>query len=445
MPIRVWTFILLSAVTVAAHAQIRLPSAALPTLPVPGVPLLGQTQSLTQTLDQADARALEHLTSARRLTVDHLIRANRRVVDTDPHGDPVVRGEILALSSSEAALTRALAAGFQIARDAPMASDALRLVVLTAPASLSTQRALKALREWDADGTYEYNHLYTPSGALAAQPGPLGDQPHTAMPTLPTTPPSTAAPPSAASRAPAARPVRIGLLDTGIDSSHPVFHDALFHTWGCAGKVVPSLHGTAVASLLMPRATDLYSADVYCGSPTGGAVDAIIAALGWMTAQGIAVINVSLVGPRNAMLEKVVAGLTAHGYLIVAAVGNDGPAAPPLFPAAYPHVIGVTGVDAKRRVLLEAGRGPQVSFAAAGADIKAADANRGLAEVRGTSFAAPIVAALLAEQMSSPDPVESAAAVTALAARAIDLGVPGKDPIYGFGLVGADPALSLPR
>ena len=56
-------------------------------------------------------------------------------------------------------------------------------------------------------------------------------------------------------------------------------------------------------------------------------------------------INVSLVGPRNALLERVVASLVSRGHLIVAAVGNDGPAAPPLYPAAYDGVVGVTAVD----------------------------------------------------------------------------------------------------
>ena len=68
-------------------------------------------------------------------------------------------------------------------------------------------------------------------------------------------------------------------------------------------------------------------------TPTGGAVDAVAAAFGWMARERVAVINVSLVGPRNALLERVVKTLVSRGHLIVAAVGNDGPAAPPLYPA----------------------------------------------------------------------------------------------------------------
>jgi subtilisin family serine protease len=150
------------------------------------------------------------------------------------------------------------------------------------------------------------------------------------------------------------------------------------------------------------------------------------------------VINVSLVGPKNALLERIVRSLIEQGYLIVAAVGNDGPAAPPLYPAAYPDVVGVTGVDAHRRVLLEAERGPQVMFAARGADLGAADLKHGYAPVRGTSYAAPTVAALLAAAVSAPDRQAALEAILEIKQSAIHLGAPGKDLTYGFGLVGEE-------
>jgi subtilisin family serine protease len=119
-------------------------------------------------------------------------------------------------------------------------------------------------------------------------------------------------------------------------------------------------------------------------------------------------------------------------------VGNDGPAAPPLYPASYPHVVGVTAVDSHRRVLIEAAHGSQVMFAARGADMAAADIGGKYSAVRGTSFAAPIVAALLAQSVTTPELNSSNAAIEALAQSAIDLGPPGRDLTYGFGLVGAN-------
>jgi subtilisin family serine protease len=221
---------------------------------------------------------------------------------------------------------------------------------------------------------------------------------------------------------------------------------------------VPAEHGTAVASLLVGRAAALhgaapgaalFAADVFCGQPTGGAVDAVAEAFEWLLQQRVAVINVSLVGPPNRVLESVVRSVLARGHLIVAAVGNDGPAAAPLYPAAWPGVVGVTAVDARQHVLVEAERGPQVKFAAPGADLAAAALPHGYALVRGTSFAAPIVAGLLARELPAPDVAGAQAAVATLAQRALDLGSPGLDPVYGYGLVGAElrnqPALAAAR
>jgi subtilisin family serine protease len=96
----------------------------------------------------------------------------------------------------------------------------------------------------------------------------------------------------------------------------------------------------------------------------------------------------------------------------------------------------VTGVDGAQRVLPEAGRGAHVAFAAPGA-VHAAAPGAGLVPVRGTSYAAPQVAALLARRLAEPDAGAAAAAVAALAREALDLGAPGRDPVYGWGLVGA--------
>jgi subtilisin family serine protease len=238
----------------------------------------------------------------------------------------------------------------------------------------------------------------------------------------------------------AAGGARLGLIDGGVDGNHRAFAGISLHRFGCEGAAIPSAHGTAVASLAVrgQAASELYAADVYCGAPTGGAIDAVAAAFGWLARERVAVINVSLVGPRNALLERVVRSLVNQGYTIVAAVGNDGPAAPPLFPASYAGVVGVTAVDAKHRVLVEAGRGQQVDFAAPGLDQNAAGtAPDSYAPVRGTSFAAPLVAGLLARRIPAPDAERRQSALDELAQTAQDLGARGRDDVYGAGLVGA--------
>jgi subtilisin family serine protease len=147
------------------------------------------------------------------------------------------------------------------------------------------------------------------------------------------------------------------------------------------------------------------------------------------------VINVSLVGPPNLLLEAAVKALIAKGYVVVAAVGNDGPAAPPLYPASYPGVVAVTGVDVQRRLLPEASRATHVDFAAPGAQMAAAGLDGGFVSVRGTSFAAPLAAGLLARRLAAPDRAAADRAIVSLGRQALDLGPRGPDPQFGRGLV----------
>lgn len=422
---------LILAQPLVAEAQVVLPGVRLPAGGLQNLPLNTQ-RTLSGLSNDLDPRRLEDL---RLLHVRDLLRTHRREVEADPNGAPILRGEVVAFSPTDAALERARAAGFNVARERVLDGLDARLVVLQAPRGMSTRRALERLRGLDPDGAYDFNHLYMDSGVVGKEAGE---------------------PPVGAAQAPTHSDVavRVGLVDGGVDTSHAVFRDIVIHQHGCSGTPVPAAHGTAVASLMIGRSpqfhgaapgSELYSADVYCGSATGGAVDAVADALAWLVRERVPVINVSLVGPPNAMLENVVRMVIARGHVIVAAVGNDGPAAPPLYPASYPDVVGVTAVDAHQRALLEACRGKQVKFSAPGADMSAANPAQSYAVVRGTSFASPIVAGLLAEALSQPDRAAAQRAVSDLAAHAVDLGAPGPDPIYGFGLVGGDlrPELAL--
>jgi subtilisin family serine protease len=286
---------------------------------------------------------------------------------------------------------------------------------------MPTRRAVALLRELDPEGAYEFNHIY-----LGA-----GDTPSIAK--------------QASSRDGASAGVRVGLIDSGVDADHPTFAGASIQQRGFAGPARVGAHGTAVASLIAgaqgasPGAT-LYVADVYGGVPTGGGATAIVAAVGWLVQSHARVINISLVGPNNRAVEAAVRAAIARGHVIVAAVGNDGPAAALLYPASYPGVIGVTGVDARNRVLPEAGRGAQVDFAAPGSDFSAASLGGRTTVIRGTSYAAPIVAGLLARSAGN-----AAGAQAALAREALDLGPRGADQTYGAGLVGQDVRASARR
>lgn len=423
-----------AALVLLALAAPVVQAQGLPSLPVPGTQL---PVELPIELPDTRSLGLDRLADLRKLRIETLIGANRDTIEADPQGAPIVRHEVLALAPSETALAGAVAAGFGIARREALAGLEGEMVVLLAPERMSTRRALATLRKLDPLGTYEYNHIYLESDAMPAAAVRGGAIEHEGAP-------------STANR------VNLGLIDGGVDGAHPAFAAASVVQYGCDGARVPNVHGTAVASLLVGRAARfsgaapdaaLFAFDVYCGRATGGAADAIARAFAALARQRVAVINVSLVGPRNAILERVVGRAVAQGTLVVAAVGNDGPGAPPLYPAAYPDVIAVTGVDRRRHVLPEAGRGEHVDFAAPGADLAAAGADGGFQPVRGTSFAAPLVAGLLAISMREAGMSNAERAVATLTAEAIDLGARGVDPRYGKGLVGetlrVDPATAM--
>ncbi len=313
---------------------------------------------------------------------------------------------------------RALQPTLQAATSTLTADLGLEAVVLGVPAGKSAVAAVRELRTLDPAGQFDFNHLYVESGALGR---------------------------AAVSAAVAieASSLRVGLVDGSVAASRPALANArLVQQAFAPGGARATPHATAVASLIVgsrgaaPGAT-LEVADVYGPTPTGGSADAIARGLAWLAREKVPVISISLVGPPNLLLGAAVQALIARGHLVVAAVGNDGPAAAPLYPAAYPGVVAVTGVDARRRVLPEAGRGTHVDFAAPGADVTAAGPAGGFVTVRGTSFAAPVVAARLAALLRTPNPAGAKAAIEALGRQAVDLGAPGPDPIYGRGFVDA--------
>ncbi|CAM4040252.1 S8 family serine peptidase [Roseateles saccharophilus] len=407
---------LLAAFCLPAQAQLRLPQ--LPGLSrLPGLADRVLPQSLPDLLSSTVQLVDQRVANARELLARH-----RDLVEADPAGEPIRRQELVLLSPTDAALAAAAGLGLTPLREEAWPELALREVVLRVPADLATAQALVRLRAAQPDLQADFNHLYSRSGAIAAAAAP-------------------GAPP------PQHGPLRVGLVDGGVDRHHAALRHAAGANFGCGGRALPSEHGTAVASLLVGQdrgfagaavKAELFAADVYCDRPDGGSAEEVVRALAWMARERVGVVNISLVGPPNRLLEQGVAALVKRGHLLVAAVGNDGPAAPPLYPASYAGVVGVTGVNPNRRVLPEAAQGPQVMWAAPGADLAVARSGGGYGVARGTSFAAPLVAGLLAAELREPDAAAAAAAVERLAVSAIDLGAPGRDPVYGRGLVAED-------
>jgi len=425
MRVRLIAILAIALALQSTPAAAQLGGLGLPQVQLPSAPNVGQ--GVSRTVDGAEdtVRDLPRNTGAQ---FRALLRQHRDVIDRDARGFPIVRGEVLAIAPNLAALSAAQAAGFTIAR-----TDALEgvgdLVTLRAPSGMAASAALQRLQRADPQGVYDLDHIHLPSGVTARS-----------------------AKAAAAGAASTGGGARLGLIDGGV-AAHPSLSGAIAEQRAFSSpSVVTTPHATAIASLLVGRGSGLegaapggqvYVADIYGGQPTGGSAAALARALSWLASDGVPVINVSLVGPRNRIVEVLVERLVARGFVIVAAVGNDGPAAPPLFPASYTGVIGVTGVDANRRVLIEAGQGPQVEFAAPGEPMAAS--GRGVARMRGTSYAAPIVAGLLAARLAAPDPARARSALASLQSEARDLGARGRDNVYGYGLVGANFLLTSAR
>jgi subtilisin family serine protease len=93
----------------------------------------------------------------------------------------------------------------------------------------------------------------------------------------------------------------------------------------------------------------------------------------------------------------------------------------------------VTAVDAAGRLYRQANYGRHIEFAAPGVDLYVAWGNGGSYR-SGTSFAAPVVTAVLARQAARGG-LSLDGARSFLRARVRDLGPGGRDDRYGFGLV----------
>ena len=358
----------------------------------PGNPASFVNQSNPVSLDSVSrpvaqiAASAPLLSDIRKARLAALIRANRDTLDRDGEGQPVRKGELVVTDPDGASLALAQRAGFRVIRDEQAGDLGIRMVTLSLPRKMNVREGLRALRRAAPALQADYNHIYEPAGGALL--------------------PAAAA---ALAAAPARAGTRIAMIDGGV-ASHPSLARAGIEQRGFNGPAQPTGHGTAVGSLLVgeqgpfrgaARGAQLFVGDVYGGNPAAGSATAIVRALAWAASKRPSVINVSLVGPANRTLAKAVGALRARGIAIVAAVGNDGPAAPAQYPASYPGVIAVTGVDAGNRALREAGRSSHLDFAAPGADLAAALPGKGYTEVRGTSFAAPFVAARLAATGSS--------------------------------------------
>lgn len=361
---------LAAGVAAPAPAQLGLPGVGQSV----GQGVSGAVDRLRGTLDgaaEAVTRPLQDLAALADQRLDRLsefVRRNRNTVAMDVNGSPARAHELLLLDPDPAALMLAEKSGYRLMEQGNIEGLGVGFARLETPAGAGLPDATRALQKLLPAKTITADQIHFPTGQAR--------QGATAPNAMPTPKGGT-----------------VGLIDGGVKPDARLSAQAGFAT----GAPRPNDHAQLISSLLGGAGVaHVYAADVYGSDPAGGNALAIAKALGWMATQRVPVVSISLVGPGNPLLERAVAAAQARGMFVVAAVGNDGAASPLSFPASYGGVVAVTGVDGKGRPLFEAGRASHLDYAAPGADMSAIGLDGRARSIRGTSFAAPLVAARLA-------------------------------------------------
>lgn len=307
----------------------------------------------------------------------------------------------------------------------------LRLAEVAAPSTFDITQVRRGVLDVVGKDRAEVdlNHIYT-AGAPVASEGE-GVLPRSAI-DLPTDLDDLA--------------LRVGMIDSQVDTSHPALARSRIQARSFArpGAAMPNFHGTAVASIIAGNAPDyqglapraeLFSASVFELDPEQGEIAStvsLIRALDWLMSAGVDVINISLAGPPNRLLETALNRAAERDVVVMAAAGNGGPVARPMYPAAYPTVVAITAVDDRQQVFRLANRGEYLALSAPGVDLRHAVSGGGYGSSSGTSFAVPfaVTAAARLRQLAPGENI-----VERLLSEALDLGPPGRDDIYGYGLL----------
>ncbi|MDD5371513.1 MAG: S8 family serine peptidase [Anaerolineaceae bacterium] len=248
----------------------------------------------------------------------------------------------------------------------------------------------------------------------------------------------------------------VAILDTGIDLSHPDLaqnlqqgfdfikndnlpNDENGHGTHVAGIVAAAVNGIGILGVAPFAGIDPVRVMDKDGNGTASTVAAGVA---W-AAEHARIINLSLGGPENSsVLENAVRdAITKHDCLIIAASGNLGSSAP-VYPAAYPGVIGVGAIERYGSLAKFSSYGSSVDVVAPGVGIYSAYLEGGYATLSGTSMAAAHVSGLAALIWENHPEYTSVQVANVIEATSLDLGAPGRDDLFGYGLIQADKAMS---
>jgi subtilisin len=250
--------------------------------------------------------------------------------------------------------------------------------------------------------------------------------------------------------------VKVAVIDTGIDLTHPDLQANILRGYNAINPLASANddngHGTHVAGIIAgidnaigvlgvaPKAS-LFAVKVLNKKGSGFYSD-IIEGIEWSMSNGAQVINMSLGGSVDSQsLHDVIIQANRQGIVIVAAAGNSGPGDNTVdYPGKYSEVIAVSATGSSNAIASFSSRGAEVELAAPGVGIFSTYKGGTYGTLSGTSMATPHVAGAVAlviasGRASSPDAVR-----TLLRQTADDLGSSGKDNLYGYGLLDAEQA-----
>lgn len=244
------------------------------------------------------------------------------------------------------------------------------------------------------------------------------------------------------------RSVRIGLIDGPVDARAPGVSAVPITSRKMLDDTEEAAdpdHATGLVSLIaapqgagdvsgLAVGADIFSAVAFSRDQdrTGMRLDHFAKALDWLIGESVDIVNMSVAGPKNRVLTLLLAMADRNGAILVAAVGNEGRGVV-AFPAADPNVIAVTAIDARLRLYRSANTGSEIDFAAPGVDLLVMNGD-GPGYRSGTSYATAIASAVIAHEISAGQRGRDRV-VAALKAKARDLGQPGRDNGFGWGLL----------
>jgi hypothetical protein len=260
--------------------------------------------------------------------------------------------------------------------------------------------------------------------------------------------------------------VKVAIIDTGIDYTHPDLannFDIIVKGYDFVNDNDTPMddngHGTHVAGIVAaldnnigvvgvaPEA-ELYALKVLDATGIGYVSDVILA-IQWASdpdGDGSAndrldIINMSLGADVGNIFLKWACNLAYRdGLLLVAAAGNYGAVC---YPAAYSSVVAVSATDKEDNLASFSSTGSQVELAAPGDSIYSTYLNNVYKILGGTSMSSPHVAGTAALVWADKPGWSNKKIRAQLQDTADDLGEPGRDSEYGYGLVNAAEAVGV--